>query len=218
MRAAGIYRELMDEIKTRLGVIHTTIDRLKAKPDQPLGFIGAETAILQLRNVCELMAHAAIAANQPFGMVEELLDSWDARLAYNDLKGLNPQCFPFPVGKASPGETGPILVEFKQGPPTLRGLLKCYMRCGKLLHRGILRHALDGTAKIYDLDWIDEWATRIGELLVHHTTMVLNEGWVFITKFYDENAQVEVLIASSHGGAIWLEPKKPARKGRRERS
>jgi hypothetical protein len=218
-RASRVYCELMTEIKTRLGFIHTTIAGLKAQPTQPFGFIGAECAILQLRNVCELMAHAAIAANRPFGKVDELLDSWHAQYAFQELKRLNDRCFPHPIGPKPQPASGPSFVEFDRKPPvTLRGLLRCYMRCGKLLHRGIVRHAFDSEAKIYDLDWIRSWATRIGDLLAHHATLVLGDGWIFLTHLEDEETgHVSVVCAEIE--SLWLEPDKGAarRYTRRER-
>ena len=206
-RASDVYRALMVEIKVRLLVIQDIVDDLRADPEQKRGYIKAECAFLQLRFVCELMAHAAIAAHQPFGKVEELLDSWHARLAYEQLIKLHKDCFPRPVGSVQETAPGRKHIDFQKGLPTLRGLLGCYLRCGKLLHRGIVRHAFDGTQKLYDIEWLDEWAVRIGELLVHHTALIPEEGIVFITHLYGgPDDQVSVQIGVADGPAVVVEP------------
>ena len=209
-QAARVYRGYMDEIKTRLGVIQNLVDGMRARPDDPLGFIQAECAILQLRNVCELMSHAALAAYHPFGLSDRLLDSWNARLAFEELRLLNPNCFPRPIRGIEVKDDGHKQLDITaKGLPTLRGLLRLYLRCGSLLHRGIVRHAFEGTQKLYDVDWVDDWGTRIGELLVNHTMLIVEKGVVFLASFYNgEEAETRVAIAMADGPARLVEPGK----------
>lgn len=209
-RASHVYRAFMEEIKTRLIFIQNVVDGLRADSNREHGFLDAEAAILQLRNVCELMALSGLAAHQPFGLTEELMDSWNARLAFRELSTLNPHCFPRPIKSVELKTTGiKHLDNSPEGFLSLRGLMKCYLRCGKLLHRGVIRHAFDGTQKLYDIDWIDDWAVRIGELLVEHTVMVLDHGVVLIVHLYGgPDAQVSVQIALGQGPAVLVEPNK----------
>jgi hypothetical protein len=207
-QAAAIYRAFMEEIKTRLTAIQFSVDGMRARPKEPLGFIQAESAILQLRNVCELMALSALAAHQPFGLADELLDSWNARLGFRDLAKLNARCFPRPIKSITVQPEGHKHIDDSpEGLPTLRGLIKCYLKCGSLLHRGIVRHAFEGTQKLYDIDWLDDWAVRIGELLVRHTMVIPEHGLALLIDFYgDKDDQVLVQIALADGPAVFVEP------------
>ena len=184
-QAAAIYSAFMEEIKIRLTAIQYFVDRMRAKPTEPLGFIQAESAILQLRNVCELMSLAVLAAHQPFGLNDTLMESWNARLGFRDVAKPSSRSFPRPIKSVSEHGDGPKHIDDNpEGLPTLRGLMKCYSQCGSLFHRGIVRHAFDGTQKLYDIDWIDDWAVRIGELLVSHTMVIPEQGLALIVDLY----------------------------------
>lgn len=210
-QAASIYRAYMEEIKARLGVIQHFVDEMRASPKAPLGYIQAESAILQLRNVCELMALAAIAAHHPFGLNDRLMESWNARLAFRDLAKLSSRSFPRPIKSIAQQSDGHKHIDDNpEGLPTLRRLVRCYSRCGSLLHRGIVKHAVEGTQKLYDVDWIDERATQIGELLVCHTMVIPEQGLALIVvDFYGGAAgDVIVKIALADGPGRFVEPDK----------
>ena len=209
-QASAVYGAFMEEIKIRLSAIQYFVDAMRAKPKDPLGFIQAESAILQLRNVCELMSLAALAAHHPFGLDDTLMESWNARLGFRDLAKLSSRSFPRPIKSITHHADGHKHIDDNpKGLPTLRGLMKCYSRCGSLLHRGFVRHAFEGTQKLYDIDWIDDWAVRIGELLVCHTMVIPEHGLALIVDFYGgSGGEVTVKIALSDGPGRLVVPGK----------
>lgn len=209
--ASAIYCALMEEIKIRLTAIQYFVDRMKAKPTETLGFIQAESAILQLRNVCELMALAALAAHHPFGLLDDtLLESWNARLAFRDVAKLSSRSFPQPIRSIIQKPDGTKFIDDNpKGLPTLRGLMRCYSRCGSLLHRGVVKHAFEKKQKLYDVDWIEEWGVRIGELLVSHTMVIPEHSFALIVDFYGgAAAEVSVKVAFASGPGRFAAPAK----------
>ena len=139
------------------------------------------------------------------------MDSWHARKAFDGLASLNKNCFPRPVQITR--KDGKITLDISVNEmPTLRGYLRCYLRCGKLLHRGIVRHAFDGTNKEYDLDWLEEWTNRLSSLLAHHAILALDQGTVLIIHLYGgPDGSVSVAITKASGPSKLVEPPRESR-------
>lgn len=206
-KAVDIYRGCMEEIKIRLDAISRVLTAIRAEPNAPDGFMQAEFAFLQFRLVCELIAAATIAAHQPYGLSDELLESWNAELALLELSRLNPQAFPRAVTMTRHSEG--VHFDFVPDALTKRGLVRHYKKCARVLHRGAIRHAFEGTTKIYDLVALERWSKRVGALLSHHMLMVLEECLVLVADLTaGRDGSVQVAIAQSPGPAILVEPAK----------
>lgn len=213
-KARLVYGAYMEEIKARLSFIHHIVDHIREDPKRDGAYIDAECAILQLRTVCEDMGLAAIAIHQATHPIEHLVQVWKIRQIFRELKKINANCFPRPWRFKEETEEGKQFDISEGELPTLRGLMRCYGRCSHLLHRGEIAQAFDATWKVYDIDWLDEWAARIGELLVHHALMDLNgdNSLVFIVDLYGgPRGEVTVKVAEGAGPSILIEPPREAR-------
>lgn len=213
-KARQIYGAYMVEIKARLSFIQGAVQHIRANPKREHAYIDAESAILQLRTICECMGLAAIALHSYAHPTEHLEQTWKVREIYRALTKINQHCFPRPwrfIGKTQKE----LQFDVSEGDlPTLRGLLRCYGKSAHLLHRGEIAQGFDATWKKYDIDWLDNWATRIGELLVHHTVMDLDgdNSFVFIAELFGgPNGEVTVKVGKAEGPSILTEPPRVAR-------
>lgn len=207
-KASRIYRAFMEEIKTRLNVIGGIVAHLKANPSDPEGFLHAEFGFLQLRFVCDLVALSVLAAHKPYGLTDELLESWHARRALHDLKAINPVSFPRPAKIT--GKAGQKHIDWADdGALRREGLQRIYDKCGKLLHRGIIKHMFEGQQKAYDIGALNRWAARIGALLSTHALIYPEKGLALIVYLAGgPNGSVQIAIAQAPGPAVFVPPKK----------
>jgi hypothetical protein len=194
--AAGLYQAFMEEIKTRLGVIAEVVTVVKGDPQAPRAFLHAEFGFLQMRMICDLVALAVLAAHRPYGLTDELLASWHARRALHDLSAINPLSFPRPA-KVSRDETSVTVNIDDTDALKRKDLQDIYNKCGRMLHRGALKHIL-GQGKEYDIGKLDGWARKIGALLGHHALLIPDEGLFFVvnlTSGPDGSAEVAISMA-----------------------
>jgi hypothetical protein len=212
-KAVRIYRDFMEEIKARFTVIANIVEATRANPNRERGYLEAELAFLQFRFICELVALASLAAHQPYGMADKLMESWNARLAFRELSRLNSECFPHPI-KVNRTDDG-VQMEILEGALTRRGFIRYYMKCGRFLHRGVTKHAFEGTARVYDLDALDRWCRRLGQLLSSHTLMILERGTVLIVQLHGgENDSVTIAVGRGDGPARYVKSEPPKRRRR----
>jgi len=229
--AVDLYRQFMEEIKIRFNAIKLTIDQVEAEGETPVGYLNAEFAFLQLRFVCELIALAVLAAHSPFGLNRRLMKSWNARKTFETLAQINPQCFPRPVkvlrvDEIEDGRNRHHHIDISDAGALKReDLQRIYDHCGETLHRGILKHVVEGPGRVYDLDQVDKWCIEIGALLSHHALLILDRGLVLITVLSTEpNGDVQVVTTQAPGPAIYIPPEdaesspRPAGKPRRPRA
>jgi hypothetical protein len=203
--AAELYRAFMEEIKTRLGVIAEVVTVVKRDSNHPGAFLQAEFGFLQLRFVCDLVALAILAAHRPYGLTDKLMESWHARRALHDLSLLNPLSFPRPA-KVSRTPEGITINVSDEGALQRRDLEDIYNKCGRMLHRGALKHIL-GQGKAYDIGKLNGWAARIGALLAHHVLMILDEGLILVVNLTSgPDGSVEVAITQAPGPAVYVPP------------
>lgn len=195
-----LYSSFMEEIKTRFGAIHETVSALRADNTSPNAFMYAEFCFLQMRFVCELIALAAIAAHKPLGLNKGLLKSWHADRTFAALSKINPQCFPrgIIIGR----KNGAIHVELRKRELDRADLQRIYNKCGEILHRGMIKHVLNGEIKVYDIEKLDAWARSIGQLMSQHSIMILEEGIVLlVTMQHGPTGAVQVAFAKGDGAA-----------------
>ncbi len=202
----GLYTQFMTEIKDRSVAINRLLDEIRPnKPTIVAGYAQVESAILQVRYICELIALAALAAHSQLGLSGKLLKSWNADETFARLAHLNPNCFPRAVKITRPA--GGLHIEMLKGRLDMPELQRIYSNCGTLLHRGVMKHALDtGGGRQYSVDEVVGWMARISSLLRHHIVMLLEPGNVLIVTMNALGAEVDMAIAQADGPSLLIEP------------
>jgi hypothetical protein len=188
-----LYASFMSEAKIRLVAVHRIIQSLRPSANPPYeAFVDAESAILQLRFLCELVALASLAAHSGVGLNSSLLKGYHAGNIFRDLTRLNVHCFPKSV---NPFAIGPELrLTVRQNSLDKSGLESIYNGCGDLLHRGGLKKALGGQVRNYDMSTVNRWAKQINDLLQYHTIAILDHGYILaITMNSKNDGAVEVV-------------------------
>ncbi|GGB68894.1 hypothetical protein [Blastomonas aquatica] len=197
----GIYSGFMEEIKLRTAAIDRYMDRFKTEAGAVDGFTDAESCILQVRYVCELIALSSAAVHNLIGITSRIRDSYQPGMIFKLLEGSNKNSFPRAVTYGA----APASYEFKKGEMDLAELKKVYNECGELLHRGALKHALAGKQREYAPEEILGWVNRIKALLNLHVVLMLDAGIVVLVTLSNENGEVQVALAQSDGPAILVE-------------
>lgn len=135
-----LYTSLMEEAKSRFGVIESAIEGKLGVPD----FIAYEIAFLQLRMLCEIVALACLVAHGDVTPKVRGLYEPDKIIA--ELEKLNPRFYPQPVTiTAATGTGGETTMSFqydKEGWLTKKDLGALYTKSGQYLHRGKLKKLL----------------------------------------------------------------------------
>ncbi len=203
-RDLGLYLQFMREIKERVSAIKRILHRIR--PGTPLvsdGYVDVESCILQVRYICELIALAALAAHHQIGLSNDLCKEGHASRAFALLKRVNSNCFPRAI-KMNRNDGG-LQIELLKTELTALELKSIYTECGKLLHRGLLKEALTGEQRRYNVDAIQGWVIRIRNLLRQHIVMLLEPGHVFIITMKATDGEVEVLHAKAPGPSVLIE-------------
>lgn len=204
--AVGVYIAFMEEIKARLAMVELCIDACREKPPVPSAYMHAEFGFLQLRFVCDLVALGALAIHHPYGLTDELLESWHARRALADLSAINKEGFPRAANvKRGPEGIG-IEVEMKPGL-TRNGIQRIFDKCGKALHRGKIKHVFEKRARVYDMDALARWRNSIIELLDSHLMMLPEQGLIVIIHLAGgANGSASAAISQANGPFVVVEP------------
>jgi hypothetical protein len=202
--AVGVYLAFMEEIKARLAMVELCIDACRETPPVPQAYMHAEFGFLQLRFVCDLVALGALAIHHPYGLTDELLESWHARRALSDLSAINKEGFPRPAN-VNRGPNG-IEIVMKDGL-TRNGIQRMFDKCGKALHRGKIKHVFEKRARVYDMDALARWRNRIVELLDNHLMMLPQQGVVVIIHLAGgANGEASAAISQADGPFAVVEP------------
>jgi len=201
MQHIGLYSAFMEEIKLRTGAIDRYMARFKTDAGAVDGFTDAESCILQVRYICELIALSSAAVHNLIGITSRIRDSYQPGMIFKLLEGSNKNSFPRAVTYGA----GPASYEFNKGEMDLAELKKVYNDCGELLHRGALKHALASNQREYAPEEILGWVNRIKALLNLHVVLMLDAGIVILVTLSNENGEVQVALAQSDGPAILVE-------------
>jgi hypothetical protein len=194
-----MYASFMEEIKWRFDEINRRIDGVKKKQDLAAVF-EIELCYLQVRFICELIALASLAAHHSYGLKKDLLKEWHADQIFADLEEINEHCFPWPI-RLGWDDHGERHVADDPARAMTRGELKdIYGKCGNSLHRGVLKHALAGRNRIYDVDELMRWTRKLSGLLVEHSIVFPHdERAVLVGLFGGPNGEVAVLELEADG-------------------
>lgn len=200
-----IYADFMTEIKTRQKIAWAMIDSLRENQGAADAFAQAEGAILQTRFVCELIALASLAAHSKFGLTPDLLRSWHAQKTFRLLESINPECFPKAMTLTR--AEGQTHFADKPGQITAKELERIYNGCGRLLHRGVIKHTLQGKPRAYDIPQIDRWLSQIAGLLDSHVILLLRHNIALVVAMRTEpTGGVGIWHAGSDGPSVYNKP------------
>lgn len=199
-----LYASLMEEVKTRLNAIKPILLALGKDGGNPTDFLQAEFCMLQIRMVCELIAIAAAIAHSPFVLTKDILKSWNATRAFGYLTEVNEHCFP----KTAVAERidGRVHLHILENSVSRADLSAIYERCGEMLHRGMVKHVLNGRERIYDMRQIHEWGQNLATLLSCHVILLLEvEQVLFVDLTGGPEGRVQVALGA--GGPAAFIPK-----------
>lgn len=195
-----MYAAFMTEIKDRLAKVERLFILANADPKDPDAIYHAELAHLQIRFICELIALASLAAHDDsYGLNKDMLKAWHAGEIFESLERINPHCFPVPV-TASIAEDG--ATQFSAAPDraiSRQDLREIYGRCGDMLHRGFLKHALAGRNRVYDIKKIMDWHGQLYWLVFEHMILLPKEHKAVFVTLQDEFGRVFVAQAEADG-------------------
>lgn len=188
------YRWCMEEIKMRSEVIDAlTTGRCNAVYLQTT----AESAILQLRKVLELIALASLVANKQ--KYEEsrscFAKDWNARRIISHIKSFNPDFYPLPTRQVIDPETGRVIAtkNIKSGFLTESEMENAYDKCSWFLHsQNPFSRPHDVKEFFADLPRL---MGRIRVLLNHHQVQLVDEDlqlWVIMNTESEGGVQVSL--------------------------
>lgn len=197
-----MYRSFMEEIKVRMTAIDRYLKRISDEKGAADTFTDAESCILQIRYVCELVALATVAAHSVVGVTSRILKSWHAEETFKLLEGMNVNSFPRAI---RPSSTIRNNFELQKGHLDLDELKKIYNACGENLHRGALKHFFKEPRRVYDPVELARWMNRIKGLLNMHAVMILERGVIILVTLRDENDSVSVAFNQADGPAVLVE-------------
>lgn len=193
-----LYAAHMEEIKQRSEAITASLKTVRGAPDDPRAFMQAEFAYLQLRYICELVALSSLAAHHDLGLGAKLSKKWNAAEAFALLEHINPHCFPNSV-RNIPDNKGVHNFHVTQGPGILRrsDLARIYSGCGEMLHRGMIKDAMAGRVRQYDLTVLDGWHRQLMQLLTQHMILIRDPDRTLLVNFHSDDGKVAVYSAEA---------------------
>lgn len=159
------YRSLMVEIKYRT----EAIDAILAGQVPLRAKIAEETAYLQLRMICELIAIGCLIIHGDLSAKKaDLLKSYKADWILNVLDKMHPKFFPVALEDKDTEANPPGWVHKTTGFLTRSELVELYNRhAGDRLHRGSARNILK-TDKPLQFQDVRKWRHKIVGLLTRH--------------------------------------------------
>lgn len=197
-----MYRSFMEEIKVRTATIDRYLQRVTDQKGEGDCFTDAESSILQVRYICELIALATVAAHGLVGVTSRIRDEWNADRIFKLLEGMNANSFPRAV---RPSTTVKNQFELQKGEMDGGELRKVYNACGENLHRGAMKHFFNEKRRAYDPHELVDWVNRIKALLNMHVVMILEAGIIIYVTLSNENGSVDIGYMQSDGPAILVE-------------
>lgn len=72
-----------------------------------------------------------------------------------------------------------------------------YAGCGAVLHRGVIKDALDGRRREYRLDDLTRWHRKLMELLKQHMILIRDPDRTLLVNFETDTGRVAVYAAEA---------------------
>lgn len=164
-----VYRDLMEEVKLRMGVIVRLTD--PAAPVLPSQIV-RETCYLQLRMVCELIALGCLVVHEdiPATKTPKMIKRWEADFIIKKLQELHPNFYPMPIRREEKGP-GRFLAQGTDPSKALtkEDLISLYTYCGSVLHKGSIKKLLSAKSPVETkYEDIQRWREKVVRLLHEH--------------------------------------------------
>jgi hypothetical protein len=180
----------MEEVKVRIQYTETALLGKLFIPSQ----IVRESAYLQLRLICELIALGCLVMHGDLKSVREkrFMKAYDAAKIIEGLEALHSHFYPMPITTEDVTPKHKHLTPIETGFLTKADLIALYGKSGDFLHRGNLKKLLKAKMPIehhYPDIW--DWLQKIGKLLSNHQMGLLDGRTHFLC----------VLSAARLGGA-----------------
>jgi hypothetical protein len=200
--ALNAYCKLLNEAKHRLAALDTL---LGGKTGLSAGAIH-ESAYLQLRMLCELIALGCLIAHGDLTARSKLKKTYEASKIIKHLERLHPEFYPRAATqtKAGPDEFDAILRN--DGFLTKKELLKLYAKSGAVLHRGSLGGLFSNRKYDADLADLKAWKDKIEVLLGYHAMFMLDDETVvlFVLRNKANNDQVQCVVLETESALALL--------------
>ena len=184
------YRRCMEEIKKRSEVIDALVTR---RCNAVYLQTTAESVILQLRKILELIALASLVANKQKYRESRncFAKDWNARKIMSRIRSFNPDFYPVPTRQIVDPTTGKVVEtkEIESGFLTKKELEKTYDRCSHFLHSENPFSRPRDTKEFFDD--IPRTMGRIRNLLNHHQVQLV-----------DENLQLWIIMNAKSDGRV----------------
>jgi len=191
-----VYKNLMEEVKLRLGVVATLVYADPATLGLPSQIV-RETCYLQLRMVCELIALGCLLVHEdiPATKTPKMVKRYEADFIINKLEELHPDFYPEPIRRTA-NEKGFTIdgIDPAHGC-TKEDLVRLYRHCGSVLHKGSIKKLLSAKSPIETkYDDIKEWRRKIVRLLNEHYIFSLSglTGFICLMENPDDGGHVQV--------------------------
>lgn len=163
--AMDVYLPLMDEVVARIDVVNFSV---RNEQDFAPGLV-RELCYLQFRTICELVAVGCLAIYGRQKLPRRLMDTWEAPRIINELKKLDPNCYPQPASITRDGRFVDITGRAEVDHLTRERLVALWGKSGDILHRAPYSKVVRPTnPKDADLSDIALWGNRITALLNCH--------------------------------------------------
>jgi hypothetical protein len=186
------YLECMEEVKKRVEVIESLINKTVATPYL---ITNVEFACIQIRKILELVALSGLVANKSeYQKIKMNLENlWNAKDIVKTLQVINPKFYPEPIvlqgfgGDPNNTRTQPVTSGYLTGDE----FLDIYARCGGLLHAQnpfSRKKEFENTYKV-----IPSWLEKLKKLLNQHIVNLVDESHMIMVLMnfgYDANVSI----------------------------
>jgi hypothetical protein len=182
------YCHLMEELKARHAIV---VQILRDAREQKFAFapyVLGELCFLQLRMMCELIALGCLMVHGdiPATRTQRMQKATGADWIINSLSKINPKFYPLPSIELVDEAAGVITIDSNLRPHLTKAkLLKLYVECGTILHRGNLKSLKAAWNNQMELVKVGEWAAQITQLLNYHRIPLTggqHEIWVVMNQ------------------------------------
>ena len=194
---AALYADIMAEVKARHTALFQLLERanLVGLPS----YVLAETAYLQLRMICELIALGCLVAHGDMEATKrgKLKTAWNADLIVSALGKLHPDFYPKPSHQIVLGPGRFEIRDVTEPYLTKKELQQLYAQTGHVLHRGSVRDLRNRSVPTSNS--VRDWSEKIRILLTHHQIVLADsdlEIWCLMNGKEDGKVHTTVMRRS----------------------
>ncbi len=183
-----LYGRMMLEIQQRIGAIEILINEETTLEDR----FAKESAFLQLRMICEIIASLCVVSHEGFSELKtgKLKKTYQADKIINALTELHDRFYPQPI-KIKQGTPGQISITDNDVIHLTKDDLKAlYAKCGELLHRGTPAGLIKENHESEWILFVKEKAQHILNLLASHALVMQGDK--------------RSVFHSMHSGQTWI--------------